>query len=57
LGTEVELNNPRTGQTTRAVITDRGPFVEGRDIDLSYGLACKLSLVENGVDTLVMRVL
>jgi rare lipoprotein A len=57
LGTEVELNNPRTGQTTKAVITDRGPFVEGRDIDLSYGLACKLSLVENGVDTLVMRVL
>jgi rare lipoprotein A len=57
LGTTVELNNPRTGQTTRAVVTDRGPFIEGRDVDLSYGLACQLSLVENGVDTLVMSVL
>ncbi len=57
LGTRVELKNPRTGQTASAVITDRGPYVEGRDIDLSYGLASKLSLVENGVDTLVMRIL
>jgi rare lipoprotein A len=57
LGTTVELNNPRTGQTIRAVVTDRGPFIEGRDVDLSYGLACQLSLVENGVDTLVMSVL
>jgi rare lipoprotein A len=57
LGTKVELNNPRTGQTTTAVVTDRGPYVAGRDVDLSYGLARKLSLVEEGVDTLVMKVL
>lgn len=57
LGTRVELKNPRTGQTAQAVITDRGPYVEGRDIDLSYGLASQLSLVENGVDTLTMEIL
>lgn len=57
LGTRVELKNPRTGQTASAVITDRGPFIEGRDIDLSYGLASQLSLVENGVDTLEMEIL
>jgi rare lipoprotein A len=57
LGTKVELNNPRTGQTTTAVVTDRGPYVMGRDVDLSYGLARKLSLVQEGVDTLVMKVL
>jgi len=57
LGTTVELKNPRTGQTTSAVVTDRGPYVEGRDVDLSYGLASQLSMVENGVDTLVMRIL
>jgi rare lipoprotein A len=56
-GTRVELKNPRTGEKTTAVVTDRGPFIEGRDVDLSYGLACRLSLVENGVDTLVMRIL
>ena len=57
LGTKVQLKNPRTGQTASAVITDRGPFIEGRDIDLSYGLASQLSLVENGVDTLMMEIL
>ncbi len=56
-GTRVELRNPATGQTVSAVVTDRGPFIEGRDIDLSYGLARKLSLVEKGVGTLIMRVL
>jgi LysM repeat protein len=57
LGTRVELENPDTGQKVVAVVTDRGPFVEGRDVDLSYGLARKLSLVEKGVDRLIMRVL
>ena len=57
LGTKVELKNPRTGQTAQAVITDRGPYIDGRDIDLSYGLASQLSLVENGVDTLEMEIL
>ena len=57
LGTEVELNNPRTGESTKAVVTDRGPYIEGRDVDLSYGLARKLSLLENGIGTLVMKIL
>lgn len=57
LGTKVELKNPRTGQSAQAVITDRGPYIAGRDIDLSYGLASQLSLVENGVDTLEMEIL
>ncbi len=57
LGTRVELENPHTGQKVRAVVTDRGPYVQGRDVDLSYHLAQELSLVEQGVGSLVMRVL
>lgn len=57
LGTEVELNNPQTGESTTAVVTDRGPFIKGRDVDLSYGLARKLSLLEDGIGTLIMKVL
>ena len=57
LGTKVELKNTKTGEMVRAVVTDRGPYIEGRDVDLSYGLAQKLSLVEQGVGDLVMRVL
>lgn len=57
LGTEVELNNPQTGTSIKAVVTDRGPFIEGRDVDLSYGLARKLSLLEDGIGKLIMKVL
>lgn len=57
LGTRVELENPRTGQVVRATVTDRGPYVEGRDVDLSYGLARKLSLADQGVGSLIMRIL
>ncbi len=57
LGTKVELKNTETGEMVRAVVTDRGPYITGRDVDLSYGLAKKLSLIEQGVGSLVMRVL
>jgi peptidoglycan lytic transglycosylase len=55
-GTEMELENPATGQKATAVVTDRGPFIEGRDLDVSYGLAQKLSLMKEGVAPLVMRI-
>ena len=57
MGTRVELKNPETGQRARAVVTDRGPYVAGRHVDLSYGLAQKLSLVKKGIGKLVMRIL
>ncbi|MBW1803806.1 MAG: LysM peptidoglycan-binding domain-containing protein, partial [Deltaproteobacteria bacterium] len=47
-GTRVELRNPETGQRAEAVVTDRGPYVARRDVDISYGLARRLSLVEKG---------
>jgi len=57
LGTRVEIENPATGKVVEATVTDRGPFIPGRDIDLSYGLARQLSMVEKGVGKLLMRVL
>jgi len=56
-GTKVELENPLTGQKVNAIVTDRGPFISGRDVDLSFGLAKKLSLVDKGVGRLLMRIL
>ena len=56
-GTEVELTNPDTGQIVRAVVTDRGPFIDGRDVDLSYGIAKKLNMVEKGVGKVIMDIL
>ncbi len=57
LGTKVELENPETGEKASAVVTDRGPYIQGRDVDLSYGLAKKLSLDQQGVGNLRMRIL
>lgn len=57
LGTRVELENPDTGQKAEAVVTDRGPYVRGRDVDLSYRLAKQLSMTRQGVANLKMRVL
>ncbi|HAJ26169.1 MAG TPA: hypothetical protein DCG53_02800 [Syntrophus sp. (in: bacteria)] len=57
LGTRVQIENPATGKAVDAIVTDRGPFIRGRDIDLSYSLAKKLSVVEKGVSKLFMKVL
>ncbi len=57
LGTKVLLENPDTGQKAMATVTDRGPFVQGRDVDLSYKLAQRLSLDKQGIGNLTMQVL
>jgi len=57
IGTKVELKNPKTGEKAKAVVTDRGPSALDRDVDLSYGLAKRLSLARQGVGNLKIRVL
>ncbi len=49
LGTTVRVVNLENGREVTARVNDRGPFVEGRVIDLSYALARDLDLVERGV--------
>ena len=47
--TLVYVENLQNGRTLEVRINDRGPFVRGRIIDLSYGAARKLDMVEAGV--------
>lgn len=54
-GTVVSIENPKTGVVAYARVNDRGPFVPGRIVDLSYGLAKKLGI--DGVSTVVVTVL
>jgi rare lipoprotein A len=49
LGTRVRVTNLENNRSVILVINDRGPFVRGRIIDLSYGAARKLGSVERGV--------
>jgi len=48
-GTVVEVTNLENGRKARVRINDRGPFVKGRIIDLSYKAARELEMVESGV--------
>jgi rare lipoprotein A len=49
LGTRVRVTNLATGQTADVRITDRGPFVPGRIIDLSLAAAKATGLYRMGV--------
>ena len=49
LGSLVRVTNLTTGQTVVARITDRGPFVHGRIIDLSVGAAKEIGLYRMGI--------
>ncbi len=47
--TIVRVTNLSNGRHTQVRITDRGPFVEGRIIDLSLGAAREIDMVAAGV--------
>ena len=48
LGSKVRVTNLENGKSIKLVINDRGPFVKGRIIDLSYKAARKLDFVNQG---------
>ncbi|GAB7024683.1 septal ring lytic transglycosylase RlpA family protein [Salidesulfovibrio brasiliensis] len=48
LGTRVRVSNLENGREVTLVVNDRGPFVKGRLIDLSYGAARRLDIVDQG---------
>ena len=50
LGTIVRVENLRNNQYTVLRVNDRGPFVEGRIIDLSYAAAKEVGLIGPGVE-------
>jgi len=56
-GTVVEVFNPHNNIVLLAVVEDRGPYIAGRDFDLSYAGAKKLGIVEEGVAKLQFRVI
>jgi rare lipoprotein A (peptidoglycan hydrolase) len=48
LGTKARVTNLDNGTTVEVEINDRGPFIEGRIIDLSRAAAGALGFVESG---------
>lgn len=48
-GTLLKITNLKNGKSTIVRINDRGPYIGGRDIDLSKGTAIALGMVKRGV--------
>ena len=54
-GTMVRVKNLSNGKTVKVRINDRGPFVEGRIIDLSKKAAKKIDMIRAGVQPVQIR--
>lgn len=57
LGSLVRVTNPRTGKSRLVRINDRGPYIEGREIDVSYEVARSLGFEERGLARLKIELL
>ena len=57
LGSLVRVVNLRTGQSELARINDRGPYLGDRELDVSYLLASRLSMLEPGLASVRIELL
>jgi rare lipoprotein A len=48
-GTRLQVTNVATGRSVTVRVNDRGPFVKGRVVDVSYSAAQALGMVHAGV--------
>lgn len=56
-GTEVMVVNEENGRVLRATVTDRGPFVHGRCVDVSEAGAMQLGFYNAGTARVRVEVL
>ncbi|WP_081851213.1 septal ring lytic transglycosylase RlpA family protein [Bradyrhizobium sp. URHD0069] len=48
-GTRLRVTNVATGRSVTVRVNDRGPFIRGRDVDVSYSAAETLGMVGGGI--------
>jgi rare lipoprotein A len=56
LGTIVDVTNVDNGKTARVRINDRGPFIQGRIIDLSHEAAQQIGIIGPGVGPVRLKI-
>lgn len=54
-GTRIEVTNPKNDRSAIVTINDRGPYVAGRDLDLSKAAAERIGLIQSGVGLVHVR--
>ncbi len=57
MGTKVRVTNEANGKSEVVTITDRGPYVKGRIIDVTIGSAERLGFAQRGVAPVKIEVL
>jgi rare lipoprotein A len=57
LGTRARIWNVENGRSCIVIINDRGPFIEGRILDLSYAAALELLMAEKGIAEVQIEIL
>ncbi len=56
-GTKVKVVNLKNGKSVIVRVNDRGPFVKGRIIDLSFAAAKEINMIKNGVVRVKVQVI
>jgi len=56
-GSLVRNSNPKTHVAQLVRINDRGPFIDDRELDVSYLVACRLGIIDNGISSLRVELL
>lgn len=56
LGTRVKVTNLENGRWVEVKVNDRGPFVEGRVLDLSFAAALELEMVNAGTARVMIEI-
>ena len=54
-GTLLQVTNPANGRVVVVRVNDRGPYVRGRIIDLSWGAARELGILSQGIATVTVE--
>lgn len=49
MGTKLKITNLKNGKSTIAIVTDRGPYIKGRIVDVTVGIAERLGFKRQGV--------
>jgi rare lipoprotein A len=56
LGTRVKVTNMANGRWVEVKVNDRGPFIEGRVLDLSFAAALELEMVKAGTARVMIEI-
>lgn len=55
-GTKLLVTNLSNNKQVEVVVTDRGPFIQGREVDLSYRAADSIGMIQKGVQKISYKI-